>query len=501
MKRTVSMLMLIATVLVSAACQVTPEEPAVVKKDTERMVEQAQSGGNVTSAEDLALPDGNYTFSATGAEGRFSVNADAPVIIPGSGVPPMARVTAAGFTQEQVTGIFNYLFPGEKPTYIARDEGAGLLTKSEIESKIVFYKKIIAEDAISDKSIFGTQEEVNAEIEKLKEQLAAAPDTLPDPEIRVSDGTLQPAKGGEYHQNELVWEEDLYGLNCQSPKAHLGISTPVSARNRTEAYLVYGRFDGPPYSDANAVVYDGGGLPEGAAGQLTISLEDAKALCDGFFAAGGITDVALRHAYIVDDERFGDSDGVIAPAKNDAYRLDYSRVVGGDPVYALESSGGGGDDNALPWQYEHIRFYVDNEGINNIRWESPTATGETINGNVNVISFDQASAIFEKMVVHMYEFRAEPDPAHGLADVRVDVNVDRVELALVRIREQNADGRSGIYVPAWVFCGNWMQELQYTGADTRYTYYDGGSPSPFPHKPILIINAIDGSVIDLSKGY
>ena len=501
MKRILSFVLILATtVFTLAACQVTPENPIVVQKDTERMVEQAQNGETGLKLSELMLSSDNYTFHTTGAEGRLIVQVDAPVSIPKVTKLPMVRVEASSLSQEQVTGFFNYLFPDEKPTYYANAQDLGIMTKDDIRNKIVFYKKLIAEGNIEDKSIFASEEEVNEAIAELEEQLPAAPDTLPSPEIKTSDGTLLKGKAGEYYENQLVKEEDIYKLSASLEEISITVVTPATPNQDTEAYLIYWDSGGPNYSEANAVVYDKNNLPEGAKNILTISLDEAKSLCDGFFAAGDVEGITLRDVTTIDDERFGDSDGVVAPAEHYAYCLSYSRKVSDIPVYSVTTSSSNGDSNALPWRYESIYFYVDNEGIRALHWYSPTQTGETVSEDATILPFEDIQAIFEAMVLRIYEPQAKTDPTNGLTDIKMEVSIHSVELTLVRVREQNTEGRSGIYTPAWVFYGNIRQDHKWEGQD-MLTFYDGGSAQPLAKNPVLVINAVDGSIIDISKGY
>lgn len=96
MKRKIIALSLaLITAFSLAACQATPEQEFIVQKDTERMIEQARDEEHGTTAAELGVPEENYTFSATGADGRLVVNVDAPVIVPSANIPT-ARVSATG---------------------------------------------------------------------------------------------------------------------------------------------------------------------------------------------------------------------------------------------------------------------------------------------------------------------------------------------------------------------------------------------------------------------
>lgn len=509
MKKYITILLIIVMALSLTACQETPDEVVVVKKDMERMIEQAtkETAGEETDEKtvgqesiDLKLPEGNYVFSATGADGRLTIEADAPVSVPESGRLPMTRVSAAGFTQEQITGFFNYLFPDEKPAYCANEDDLIIMTKDEIQQRIINIKKMISEGTIAEKSIFSDEEEANSEIARLEKLLQTAPDTIPEPEMRVSDGTMLPAKARAISNGQTMWEEDILRLDASLGDTNITAVTPLSENEQTEAMFLYWQIDGPVFSEANAIPFDGKNYPAGVSDKLTLSFEEAKALCDGFFSAGGIQDVALREAYIIDDERFGNSDGTVAPAENYAYCLNYAKKADGILSYSCTEMRGFGDGVSLPWEYERMVFYVYDGGFQKIQYYSPTVTGETITQNANIIPFEQAKKVFENMIIVVYEPQADTDPPNGLLEKKMTVSVDSVELTLIRVREQNASGRNGIYTPAWIFYGNVKEESLYTGQDW-FTFYDSGNPHPVIKNPLLVINAVDGTIIDLSKGY
>ena len=139
-------------------------------------------------------------------------------------------------------------------------------------------------------------------------------------------------------------------------------------------------------------------------------------------------------------------------------------------------------------------------GIRRLRWSSPTITNEIISENAGVISFEDAKSIFEKMVSINYEPMLDMTYRVDALDMNMRLDINAVELTLVRIKEQHISGRTGIYTPAWIFYGNCMTQTQRLDKSWD-THYDGGYPYPLVKSPILVINAIDGSIIDLARGY
>ena len=118
------------------------------------------------------------------------------------------------------------------------------------------------------------------------------------------------------------------------------------------------------------------------------------------------------------------------------------------------------------------------------------------------------------------------DMLEGKLDV--EIHIEDIELTLLRIREQGGKPTDGMFVPAWVFRG--YDKGTDSEGETRYgtvnmrTHIYASTESGIPMTPLeifydicpkertipvssgrsdiyLAINAVDGSIIDLAKGY
>lgn len=487
------LILLTAIMMLSAvACQATPDEVIVVQKDTDRLVEQVQNDQSGEKLETFEVPVEKYVCSTTGAEGKLTINADAKIIVP-NGKLPTARVSAAGFDQDTVTGLFNFLFPDEKPVSLL--EGQSIWTKSDIENEILSIKKQIAEGSLEENTVM-TEDEALEYIESLEEQMKTAPETAPESELKESDGTMKSEKW-QMGDGSLAEKADIYLLSANSSNAHITVSTPVSTQSTPEAYFAYSKSSekAPDFNTCVTVaaVSSNEDLPAKATGKLNMTYDTAKQLCDDFFKAGNVTDIQLSKAYVI-----GDSDQSSEDTQY-AYSFYYVRTVNGTPAIYIE--GGNGDDTSLPWGYETAQIIVNDDGIINIRWDSPTSTGEIIAEDTGLMPFEKIADIFESMILVEYEPRVLIGDEGHVKEVSMEINIDEVELGLIRIRTQNSDGREGLYTPAWVFYGNTKTTATNKDGST-YTLYNDKSDKP-TNKPIplLVINAVDGSIIDLEKGY
>lgn len=109
-------------------------------------------------------------------------------------------------------------------------------------------------------------------------------------------------------------------------------------------------------------------------------------------------------------------------------------------------------------------------------------------------------------------------------EVKLDVTVSEIRLCLLRIREKNAEQTEGVLIPAWVFYGQ-NKATDIKSGEVRYlqgasVLTDSGAAGPMGEGgqklsaflaasgagenelvALFAINGVDGSIIDLAKGY
>ncbi len=470
MKRAISLMAaLLAAALLPAGCQPTPEQPIVMQKDMEQMLEKAQDtqspGQEQTLAERYGIPE-RLTEEWSGADGKLSIRIDAPIAVPEHAMP-IVRVRAEGFSQETATALFHHFMDGK--TAMTYNPGPHVMTKADIEATILLYKQQIADGTIEAQQMM-TPEEAEEEIKRLEEEYQSAPAATADDEPTVSDGTMR-LREESYSNGYSVTTEKLYELNVAAGEERLSVRRPAQDNGSLTGSLQYSADDdlGRFYNGAPRVAPEN--APQGE--RPSLSLEEARALCGEVFQAMGISDVQPAQAYVTGSP--GDY----------AYILYYVRTVAGVPAaLCTESFAGSESGVSLPWNYEQIRFLVTDGGIAEMSWDSPTVTGEVVTENARLLSWQEIREIVETILFTIYEPRTEFEDAGR----RIGVTIDDIQLSLLRVRENNAQGRSGFYVPAWVFYGKeYMDDFpSVVGVDKHI---------------VLAINAVDGSVIDLAKGY
>ena len=487
--------------LALVACQATPEDAIIVGKDTERLIEQAGSNGESNPQE--ITPDKHYSAEMTGANGKLRIHVDADIITPDVDSMPVAKVSMGLFTQEQVTGMFNYLFPNEKP----KQDFGQVETKADVEKEILWLKQKLANGDYA-----GSEESIKHEISEMEKIYKSAPSTAP--EGGASDGTLTQIEGDSSTARVLSVSNSEAKLSINT-HTHVegmsGMNLPgLTYKAKNPAFV---------YTTRNMVRYGEEEFTQIAKNNLKITLEEAQALCDGLFTAAGYkeNEFVAGDVFIIDDTGADEK-----PGSHFAYHLVYTRLLNDCPVF-FDRTGlmiNKDESFSLPWSYEHIEFIIDDSGFVSIDWLRPIDIGEAVENKAALKSYDEIISVFETMMKRTYEGFIVT-VLNGTAEL--DITVDNIELCLLRIRERGASQTDGLLIPAWIFSGY----NKCTGSDGEIKYLQGAAFYSAPNDEIvavegaasnnaldlimgtreaepvtlMAINAIDGSIIDLNKGY
>lgn len=495
----------------TTACQPTPEREIVVSKadsdavaDARAQAEQETSDTQMddpsstgTKLKDLTFPEGNYTYSTEGVDGDLQINVDAPIVLPESGQLPVARVEPGGFSQEQVTEFFNYLFPGGKAMNQNYEP-----TKGEIEQQIIEAKQQDpfggVEDGaeLTDEDRAMMQKSNDEYIQALEEQYANAPEERPAD--TVADGTMRYDESKKCMELNVAEEERLLFV---SNDYDLTTDNDVPMQDPS---LWYVNSQTNYTMDGAVRLTPGQPLPEGAQGKITMPLDEAIALADGFLDAGSVNDMRLAYAFLIDNHGTGHVDNDYSPASSYAYQLIYTRTVGGTPVAIGSKSAGSATEFDVVWFQESLEFFITDDGFAQINWLGPHSITEVVSEDVDIISFEEAVQRFETSAVVTFspliEKWGDDIPEHT-----IDVNVDEIRLELIRLKEKNTAGeKKGVYVPAYLFYGTAKEHAVYEDGYVHdgYVTSSGGGNDLYPGPiPMFAINAMDGSVIDVMNGY
>ncbi len=492
-------LLLSLATLMLTACQPTPEQNIIVEKDTERMVEQA-TASEATYTSDMQIED-IYSYEATGVNGKLTVVADAPVSVPTVQTLPIVEAHMEVFTQEMVYDVFNFLF-GDEP---AVDRSKNVETKAEIQEMIVGLKLTL------DDTQGEYKEEIEQQIARLEQEYKTAPE---NENYVISDGTMG-------HMGGVEMDYGSIGLNVtdEEQTKFLHIST-----SRVAEDIEFNSYPMLTYSHEN--IYDSRALTpyeELTSAQLqsmSFSQEDALEICGDFLKVAGFSEdeYYLHDTYVMEDNDKNTDDGY-------AYKMIFGRNAGA-PIFANSAHvGKSSEEFTFAWEYEIIELIVDkNTGIVEIYWVAPVKIGETVATGTTLKPYDEIKTTAANMLQLTYEGVVTGEFDEGWT---VDVDISDVELALLRIRIPG-ENYSGIFVPAWIYYGSVY--AQDGGINSGYlpgsyafststanadiaiesslvpeneTFEYNGFISENEEKNVVLIaiNAIDGSIIDITKGY
>ena len=471
-------IILLAALLLFIACQPTPDEPPVLQKDQDLMIQKGEA--TLPPEETYTLPEAPERFVYDFADGTWTVHADAQIVVPD--VPlPMVWVRSQGISQELLYRLFNYFSNGE--TYQMPDMNP-IQTKAEIEEIIRHMVDQLEDGSYKESDL--TEEEWNAAIEELQKKYRAAPEEAPEKDLNT-DGTYILLKNNKYDTERLYLEAYNY-------QRTIGATSFFKADGSGSNFHYYRHL----YDEARNDFTMANAVPVNAASELPdgLSYADAAAKIKEVFDLVG-EPFEIASVYLIDDAASGAVDGKVSKAEHYALCVICRRTVNGAPTVTNVTGSMKTDDLfTIPWQQESFRAILDSEGFVSLNWEEPLTMLDNVSESTNLMPFSEIQSIAEKMLPILYGKKAGRESLRS-----VDTQIKSVRLELIRVREQNnAKQLKGILIPVWAFYGTcYAVEDDYS----LYLHYGwgGGSDGYKGDEILLCINAIDGTIIDPLLGY
>ena len=513
---------IIAFLLLFTACQPTPSAPIVIGKDNEQMIEKAketaeaeQVGGDLY--EILGAPR-TYVMDLRSDAARVHIQGEAKVILPETDALPLAYVQAARFDQETVYAFFRTLTAGQEMYDIPTDT-----PKWYIEQQIKETQARVDELAARGRSedefkIRALQDE----IARLQQAYGKAPEEVP---LIPNDGTLKPYDMtflGKYRGTATAvqaigkpFERDgaQFFVNNDADYADAGSYTFTDEAGNEQSFsprsgsnLFYVRQSSHTLGSyttstqlldvtKESLTGEAARLPEGLIIEghleperllLSLTPAEARQQAEQLIADCGVQDMVVDGVYLLSSrQEIGaaecwDPDDLAlqrALPERQAYAVRFLRQVAGVPVESffgvsqvkVDDSGYGPE-----WMYEVLEVAVDDKGIQTVEWTGPLAVESVITEKAALLPFEDIRTIFEKMLPVVY--------ANYGVDKDWEIKIDQVRLCLWRIFDRDSFTR-GILAPVWCFYGS----------------MNGRPGTNF--QPLLILNAVDGSIINPLQGY
>ena len=476
MKKHISLILLASmAVTLFTGCRETPDATAELQKDQEQMLQTAEQGrDNSALLAALDVPE-RFTGEWEGVNGLVHVTADAEIILPDIGAIPTGSVVRRDFTQEDLD-TFLLVFMKGQPFY-----EEVIMTKQEALAEVEKYQAMERGDI----PIPGGADAIPGKLSDIIAYYTELAGTAPDEgELRpaatsfTSDGTVDRMRG---------WSE------VDGRKTHLWVQNFPSVWDSAVWYVQdYGDVNNSYCQSYSAVTDDvAEELP-----QPDISEEEAVEMGNALLAELGFKDLVcdqitpvyfadamwLQSASIPVDESGGSASHGDDPERailDTGYQMQYVRSLNGFPIGYTGIKGVNveeGNEMSV-WPYESIEVCVTKDGVVYFKWTAPTEEPVIELENTQLMSFDEISSVFERMIMVRHSYAQTINDNGGDGDLSIDI--DKVRLNLMRVRTKSSKDM-GLVIPVW-------------------DYY--GSEGPIEETIVLTINAIDGSMVSRELGY
>lgn len=412
-----------------------------------------------------------FTGDWTGQEGKLTIHADAQVVAELGTALPTATVEPREFNQEDVDNLLKVLLKGE-PLY------SHVQTKQELQGHLDYINSpdwTSAPGKPSDPaSLEARRKELNA---WYTAEIAKAPEE-------------KPILHGFYDSDDPKWIGGTATVD--------GTEWEVSIRNDTDygwtsAYI--------ERTDCKYRKYD--------APLSAVSKEEAVAQGNALMQELGI-------GYALVDAQPSQEYGEVG---NRIWKLYYAPSVNGIPVsgsrmdrmetwddgtqhpryqYWVYSASEEINPDIVSWKLESIYLDVSKEGILSFHWMAPSTQPVVQQAQSALLPFEEIASIANTMLPEVIVGPKETpltklDQYNGF-DTRMDVDITKVSLSLMRIRDKGS--LQGTIVPVWDF---WGTSDWYDAEPNAYGYQEKGMN--YEYQPMLTLNAVDGTVVDRQLGY
>ena len=426
--------------LIFTGCQETPDTNAVVQKGN--LDDEISATASAESKVDMG---NKWEYSKDYSNGRKLV-VNANMYANTENGAPVASVEEKLFQDgESLETLIKNMYP-DYNIYSAPDT----LTKAQIEENLIELKKRLAE-AKENNSTEGIEflEKTIAEFEQEYEEASSEDSYLP------ADYTLKEKDNGSYQTNLLAIKDDSYisidVVNWTYRKGNLLLieDTGKTVGETKEEYVFPAKYD----DDAD--------------------FQNEKKIADEFLPKMGIDYMSLNNASILEN----------------GYDFYYTRTVNGMPETYISNFFHIQHDNEEVmdlWYAESLLIRVIDGDVAYVKWENPSTLTGIDNDNVETISFEEASNIFEKQIDRLLAPDVSTEEGEEIAAFfpeNTTLYINRVELGLTKLLMQ--DSNSYKLIPTWMFMG--------------YTRGSGAGQNGIGSTGqtcYVTINALDGSIVD-----
>lgn len=488
-KKTVLAATMLIVLMFVTSCQPTPDAPIVQSKNNGELQEKvygepAPLGKYEAPTEWVEQFDGKGTI--------YAANINAKINIPDTEAYPVYRVSPEKLTQEKADEFLNY-FIGDEELYFMTDPYQR--TKDQIMEEILSWQEMMEKRSDPEYDTFSSDEEredymqmAQASIKGLQQLYKSAPT-----EIEMEKVSRQLSENPILH---------YFGLNItgytKDKNTHVDIRVSRNPDEVNQGRVIKFYDKGAYYIHGSKYATGGAEDLEGAKYSYEQALSVAQKLVSDFGY-----DYILHFSYVFDDpSRAIPVEGYDTDVA--FYNFRFSPCVDGNkklPMLHYPSPSDTTSQVAIPWDQPYIDVSVEaNSGVAEFAIWSSIQFNKKLNENVSLLPFEEIQDIAREYLV-LSPNRTETIYEEGFEPLRTILNINEICLGYIKISEKDSI-ENGLCLPVWMFYGNQTDEF----IDQEHSHYVLDDDTSVTHRysiryPILCINAIDGSIIDLRLGY
>ena len=498
MKRLITIALIISTLFVCAACQPTPEKPAVQsKRDGE--FEKALDA-EPTAA--IVQTDRTVNDELTAKDKDVTISVKATVNVPdGIDMIQVPEVTAQRFDNAFVQRIVDALF-GDMEVYDYPKE----YSKELISARMKQLEDYMTDEHM-DKMGYddATRENLlksyKSQYELLRKAYKDAPEEF---EKKKSDLKLKPHK---YYMSDVDYKteaehmtgDDLKALRSDEPTEFKGrcfgddgYIYDVSLYMRPEKEVIQttgfsfckSKYYYPNYEqmkDIVPIVEYGQAYTGTPTEPLTITEDAAQGIAMDFLDKIGYSDdftiISLKKQSTSGGQEF--------------YNAECRRTMGGIVLETLPE-GGSGDEYRPRYYDEDMDIYIGDDGVMWFTYRNPLKVQRIVNEGVGIKSFDEVKEIFREQSALTYDtvYEVTETEDGGEKSVRAasaKVSITSIDFKVMRVAEKDKM-LTYLVAPVWTFSG-------------QISYYDENGAAFLTHEVSMTVNAVDGSIVSASDCY
>lgn len=489
--------------LMLTACQPTPDHDAVKQKDTNVLIDTVISEQKQPEAENSPVPvkmrfperfECDFYTSAS----NVHVTADVPIRVKTDGRAfPFARVEHRYLSNAERLAIYRRLFQKDE-LYIwqrrprTREDVAGMI---QLCMDALDYTPEERAEWMRDTD--STAEEWEEMLERNREQLAelqreynSLPETVTIEPNKPWDGSVPEAAAGKNDWNYIevvggadvqsdTWQYDHANIAEFKTESNIWFSRAIKEEDfatGTNAFYAYSK------SSVRIDPSDYDARQEGASLSAREAADLAKAVLGDVAPDYDIADIYWTNNAYSDGDTKGSFNTwgylvILTP-----------KVQGATMIYVANAASDSGDDFSVnrSWPYDSVNVSVDSSGsIMDFSWGGALNITETLSETSPLLPFETVAEFVEQQL--NYAWNGSEEYQNG------SIVIDDVQLGLFRIRERN-DMDHGLLVPVWFFTGTFYYAPEYVEYGITQRRFD-------MMNPLLIVNAIDGTIINAYTGY